>query len=100
MKGTAFKKYKQEYNREYYAKKGWYKRWMEAAYGYKHLKVEPTEMNFKGSDCDEPRLCCHFGCGRKLSLVEEMSGKFCIHHQSPKKIDVAMHLSYPIKQTG
>lgn len=32
------------------------------------------------SEIKEPVICKHFGCGRQLSLQEEMCGQFCVHH--------------------
>lgn len=52
--------------------------------GSEHLKINPTEMNFKGSDINEPVVCAHFGCPTHLSLQEQRFGKFCIRHQQKK----------------
>lgn len=62
--------------------------------------IQPTQMNFKGSDSDEPRCCSVFGCGRKLSDEENLYGTTCIHHQQKIKIDVAMRVSYPVRKVG
>jgi len=64
------------------------------------LVVQPTQINFKGEDPEEPRVCAEFGCPRHLSLTEQMASKFCISHQSKKEIDVAMYVQLPIRKTG
>lgn len=49
------------------------------------LAIKPTQMNFTGSDRDEPRFCRVFGCGKQLSLEELRFGNKCINHQQTKK---------------
>ena len=61
------------------------------------LSIEPTDMNFKGSDRDEPECCNEFGCGRVLNSQEKLFGNKCINHQTKKKIDINTVLSYPLK---
>jgi len=62
------------------------------------LVVEPTGVNFKGSD--EPVVCHKFGCPNHLTLEQSLYSKFCIHHQKQKKIDPAMFVNLPIKQSA
>lgn len=33
-------------------------------------------------------ICSHFGCNKKLSLVEQLSGSKCLQHIGIKKIDI------------
>ncbi len=62
------------------------------------LSIEPTDMNFKGSDREEPECCNEFGCGRLLNSQEKLFGNKCINHQTKKKIDINQVLSYPLKK--
>ena len=45
------------------------------------LHILPTQMNFRGSDFEEPRYCRVFGCAKKLSIEELRFGSNCVNHQ-------------------
>lgn len=63
------------------------------------LVIEPTGLNFKGNDPDNPIICSTFGCKNHLPPQQTLFGTKCIHCQKQKtKIDVAMHLSFPFKK--
>lgn len=49
------------------------------------LSVLCTNINFSGSDRDEPAICSKFGCKVKISKTEQLFGNTCIHHQKEKK---------------
>lgn len=49
---------------------------------YHEYKIEPTYINFRGSDIDEPKVCNVFGCARELSLEEQRFGDKCVSHNS------------------
>ena len=70
---------------------------MEEKYNREHLFVHPLDYQFRGSDKDEPVICRRFGCGRELSTREMLFGEFCIHCQSPQKINPNKVISYPVK---
>ena len=72
----------------------------EMLYGGDYLNIQPTELNFKGTDRDEPVVCSKFGCSKHLLNEEKRFGKYCVEHQGNNKIDYTLVLSYPIKQTG
>jgi len=93
------KHYMADYNRHYYSLRVGRETVSEIMNNFV-LVVQPTQINFKGEDPEEPRVCAEFGCPRHLSLTEQMASKFCINHQSQNKIDVVKHLSYPIRKTG
>ena len=60
---------------------------------YTPLVVYPTQINFKGSDIDNPVVCSHFGCKVKLSKTDQLFGTTCIHHQKQKKLDITLFVS-------
>jgi len=98
MTREEYLSYMREYNRMY---KGCKKSMSSPMlFGSEHLKVEPTQLNFKGTDPDEPRCCETFGCGKQLSLEESRFGNKCVNCQNKPEIDVAKHLSFPIKKTA
>ena len=55
--------------------------------------VQPTMMNFKGSDVDEPTVCSVFGCKNHLTEEQKLYGTKCIHHQKQKKLDITLFVS-------
>ena len=65
----------------------------EDVYDFSYLRVNPTRMNFNGSDPDEPRYCSTFGCGKELSLDESRFGGKCVHCQNKKKLDITIFVS-------
>lgn len=42
----------------------------------------------------EPIVCRHFGCGKHLSLLEQLHGNHCYEHQKVEKVDINKVLSY------
>lgn len=50
---------------------------MKNTYSYFDLKIEPTAMNFKGTDGIV--ICSQFGCGKKLTSIESLAGNKCVH---------------------
>lgn len=92
--------YMREYNRMYKASKRSNICHEFMLIGSEHLKVEPTFLNFDGTDELEPIVCSEFGCRKHLSLEEQRFGTVCIHCQNKKKIDVAKYVSHSIKKTA
>jgi len=86
--------YMADYNRHYYSLRSGRETVSEMMKDIT-LQVPPTRINFNGTDQDEPRCCAKFGCSKHLSLTEQMASKFCIHHQSQKKIDATLYASHP-----
>lgn len=62
------------------------------------LSIEPTQMNFKGSDREEPVVCSYFGCNTHLTETEILCGTRCLNHQNKKRTDPNLVLSYPMKK--
>lgn len=61
------------------------------------LSIPPTQINFKGTDIDEPLVCSEFDCGRHLTHEEILYGTKCIHCQHKKKTFPSSFISFPIK---
>lgn len=38
----------------------------------------------------EPVCCSHFGCGRTLTLQEQLAGDRCVNHQRRKQQDITL----------
>jgi len=49
------------------------------------IRIE--EENYR-KERTEPYTCYHFGCGKKLSLIESMAGKYCTVHSGVGKVDI------------
>ena len=64
------------------------------------LTIEPTGVNFRGTDDDEPVYCSHFGCGRKLTLQEQLFGDKCIECKPKVKTDPTYFISHPNKKSA
>lgn len=90
--------YMREYNKTYKARAKWMRGSLVDIYDHTFLNIPPTEINFKGSDRDEPIVCDEFGCPNHLTPEQQLYGTKCIHCQSKQKIDVAKHISHPIKK--
>ena len=43
-----------------------------------------VEANQVLQDYQEPTVCAHFGCGKHLSLIEQLAGKVCTEHMNIK----------------
>ncbi|HQV53967.1 MAG TPA: hypothetical protein PLX17_00550 [Chitinophagaceae bacterium] len=78
--------YMADYNRHYYSLRSGRETVKEMMKDIL-LVIPPTRINFNGADQDEPIVCAEFGCSKHLSLTEQLASKFCINHQSQKKID-------------
>lgn len=100
MKREEYLSYLRDYNKLYRKSK---RKVSIAPYmlvGSKHLKVEPTENNFKGSDLDNPRCCKKFGCGNHLTHEQQLYSDYCIHHQVKQKIEPSRYVKYHIKKSA
>lgn len=45
----------------------------------------------------EPVICAHFGCGKQLSLEEQLCGTKCISHSKEQKTDIMLIIRWPQK---
>jgi hypothetical protein len=82
------KKYMKEYNKRYYELRGAPNSKIEGRYiSQVNKPVQPTEYNFSGNEIDEPIVCRHFGCGKRLSLPEQLAGTKCTNHMKENKIE-------------
>jgi len=55
--------------------------------------VQPTHINFLGSDLDNPTVCSEFGCKNHLTTEQQLYGTKCIHHQKKNKLDITLFIS-------
>lgn len=61
----------------------------------RYAEVQPMALvEYEATD-NEQHICHHFGCGRALSLIEQLAGKYCTHHMKRVAHDPTMHASYP-----
>ena len=74
MNDSERKDYMKVYNKSYKKQKDSI---VEYRYSYFDLNVQPTDINFKGTD--EAAICAQFGCGKKLTSIESLAGNKCIH---------------------
>jgi len=51
-------------------------------YNASDLQIPPSRFQFNGTDIDEPPICSHFGCSRKLSPTEALYSSKCVAHQN------------------
>lgn len=67
-------------------------------YDYRDLIVQPTGINFKGTDKDEPIVCNEFGCATHLTPEQQLFNPKCYSCQCKEKIDPTQFISHPIKK--
>lgn len=56
-----------------------------------NLRTQDEIMIMQGFiACDdiEPATCNHFGCGKHLSLQEQLFSKYCINHQNKTNANI------------
>ena len=45
-------------------------------------------------DLKEVAICAHFGCSKKLTLIENLAGNCCNYHANGKKTDIMNVLKF------
>ena len=60
--------------------------------------IPPSLINFRGTD--EQIYCSHFGCGKILTLQEQLFGNKCIECKSKVKTDPVFFVSHPNKKSA
>lgn len=70
MNDSERKDYMKVYNKSYKKQKDSI---VEYRYSYFDLNVQPTDINFKGTD--EAAICAQFGCGKKTNQYRKFSRK-------------------------
>lgn len=93
--------YMKEYNRNHKRVKGSMSSvpFIGEQYDYRDLLVQPTGVNFRGSDKENPIVCSEFGCATHLTPEQQLYNSKCYSCQcKEKQTDVAMRISYPIKR--
>lgn len=99
MDKTERQEYMADYNKMYYQVRRGRETVSEIMNNFV-LVVQPTSLNFKGNDQDEPIVCSEFGCPNHLTAEQQLYGSKCPHHQHKKKIEPSDYISYPHKKSA
>jgi hypothetical protein len=85
MEREQYLAYMRDYNQKYkYSRKPRPKDDYRERFNHSHLKIEPDENNFIGTDENEPQVCKTFSCKNHLSIEERRFGDICVHCQEKK----------------
>ena len=66
---------------------------VEEKYCRNDLFIEPTKLNFSGTELDNPIVCSEFLCNNHITHEQQLYGTKCIHCQNKKKLDITLFVS-------